>query len=109
MDCCVNNLGEFPHNADIDTGIIALVDGEYTLKLDIGGSSIIKKVTPGIGENIVIARPFNENFTYKLTIKDPNGDLVEEDECSNFSFKTFVAITPPCPEPDCEDEDIEYY
>lgn len=107
MSCCKKYLGEFPHSENIKTGIIAAIAGKFTINLGFGSAFLIKEVTVSAGEEIVIPKPFNENYLYSFTIKDPNGDLVEIDGCPNFTLKTFIQITDGCPTNDCDDSDID--
>lgn len=111
-ECCKKYLGEFPHNKDIDTKIIAAIAGTFIIRLDFGSSKLEKEIDLDAGDKIVIPRPFNENYLYNFTIEDPNGDLVEIEECTNFSLKTYIGINDECPTDDCDDssvDSIEYY
>lgn len=94
MDCCKNDLGEFAHNKDIDTGIEAGTSGLYELMFTGPGFSKFSKYYHfEAGSSIIIpAGILNEDFTYKLVITDPSGNAVSVNSCSNFSLKTFVNV-----------------
>ena len=93
MACCKNNLGEFPHNRDIDTGVVALQTGTHELRLKAANfttQSLWLNVT--LGGNIIIPQGnLNENFTYSFTIIQPDGTILEVTDCSNFSLTTFIS------------------
>ena len=108
MNCCKVNLGEFPHNEDINTGIKAPADGTYKLILSFGPDVKQKKETElSANDDIIIKPPFLESALYKLQIVDPNGDFVTFEDCPNFTFKTYIQTTENCYQGEaCE---IKYY
>ncbi len=101
MDCCVNNLGSFPHNADINTGLFATQNGVYKIHLQYVGGIITKRITLSVNDPVIIERPFNESYLYKFTIEKPDRTLLSVDDCTNFSLKTYVDTSEPC-EDSCE-------
>lgn len=95
MSCCNNYLGKFPHNQDIDTGIIANATGEFIFKFDYLGVVFRLIIDGQIDESLIIpAGRLNENFTYHFTIEDPSGNNIEIYDCEDFTLKTIVNITP---------------
>lgn len=92
MACCKNDLGSFPHNKDIDTGLVADDTGVYELLFT--GPNYVKfskylQVTAG--NNIIIPQGvLNEDFLYSLVITKPDGQLLLVNECSNHVLKTFI-------------------
>lgn len=108
MSCCNNYLGEFPHNEPVNTGIIATVTGVYTIRLQFNGAIIKKEINVTQGDPIVIDQRLNENYLYKFTIENPNGNLISQSTCENFSFKTFVNIDSGCDNTCAEDSDSVY-
>lgn len=108
MSCCNNYLGEYPHNESVNTGIIASVTGIYTVRLQYGGVIIKKEIPTTQGQPIIITGRLNENYLYKFTVEDPNGNLISELACTNFSFRTYVNITSNCDTTCNEDSDSVY-
>jgi len=103
MSCCNNYLGAFPHSQNIHTGLSATQNGTYTLELEFAGSKQFKYLNIIAPDEIIVYTPFNENYTYKMRIKQPDGTYLEVDGCSDHTFKTFVLVTEECGE-DCEFE-----
>lgn len=101
MNCCDNYLGAFPHNENIHTGIPALQNGTYTLELEFAGSKQFKYLNIVAPGEIIVYMPFNENYTYKMRIKQPDGEYLEVDGCSDHTFKTYILIDGDCGD-DCE-------
>lgn len=92
MSCCKNDLGSFPHNKDIDTGLEADATGVYEL-LFTGPNYVkfSKYLQVALGDNIIIPQgTLNEDFQYMLVITKPDGTAWEVDACPNFSLKTYV-------------------
>lgn len=94
--CCINNLGDKPHNENLDLGIQATQNGIYKAILFFAGMRITRKFTLAIGDDLIVPRPFNETYLYKMQIIQPDGTLLEVDSCDTFSFKTFIAIAEDC-------------
>lgn len=108
MSCCINYLGSFPHSDHINTGLSATVDGVYIFEIEFAGAKFYKTQTvigadPISPVSLIIPKLFNENYTYKLKIKKPDGTYLSVNGCSDHSFKTFVLITDGCGD-DCEFE-----
>ncbi|WP_282787174.1 hypothetical protein [Flavobacterium croceum] len=103
MDCCVNNLGRYPHNKEIDTYLVATEAGEHTLYLtDAKGNTfeLIKDVETGETIKIAIGE-LNENMVYNFTIDKPSGTKISVNDCETFQLKTIIntqinGCTNPC-------------
>lgn len=91
-DCCKKDLGRFPHNEDIDTTLTASMDGEYEFFFSgINGTEFSIKATFETGDALVIPKnKLNEDMLYKVQVKDPNGDLIETDDCPNYLITTYI-------------------
>lgn len=96
MNCCINDLGSYPHNEDIDIYIPASQAGEYIFVLFFNGVRIKRSVTFEYYDALVIPKPFNEDYTYTLQIIQPDGELLTVNDCENFSFKTYINIDRAC-------------
>lgn len=105
MNCCVNDLGRKPHNQDIDLGVQAEQTGKYIALLYFAGMVINRSFNLTLGDDLIIPRPFNEMYQYKMQIIQPDGELLKIDDCENFSFQTYINITPPCAPCDCDDDE----
>lgn len=108
MSCCKNYLGSFPHSDHINTGLDAVGDGTYTFELEFAGAKfyktqVVNGFDPTSPPKLIIPKPFNENYTYTMQIKLPDGTYYSVDGCTNHSFRTFVLVTDGCAE-DCEFE-----
>lgn len=108
MSCCTNDLGLKPHNQDINLGLDAEQDGEYKFILDFNGVKTTKKQTVEIGDDLILPRPFNEDFIYTMQIIRPDGTLLVVDDCDTFIFKTYIAVG-ECEQGACQDEETETY
>lgn len=106
--CCLNDLGSKPHNEDLDLGVQAVQAGVYKAILDFAGIKITRKVTLAIGDDLVIPRPFNETYQYKMQIIQPDGTLLKVNDCENFAFKTYISISEPCGQCEEEEDEEEY-
>lgn len=91
MSCCVNDVGSFPHNQDINTGIPVTVSGKYVVEMEFAGAKSIKELNIIAPSVITIPKPFNEDYTYKFKVRGPSG-YVSMDGCEEFTLKTYVAI-----------------
>jgi hypothetical protein len=109
MTCCINDIGFAPHNQDLSTGIDAIQDGEHTAILFFQGIRIFRKFPGVIGEELIVPRPFNESYLYKLQIQQPDGELISVNECVDFKFKIYIAADIVCPVPDCIEENQFYF
>jgi hypothetical protein len=102
MPCC-KHFGNFPHNQDVVISIPSPEIGKYIFWIDFNGAVIRREYDNFYAGDLVIEGPFNENYTYTFTIENPNGDLVEIDDCTQFTFKTFININSACNGNLCED------
>lgn len=97
MDCCNNFLGNYPHNADIDSGIVVPSSGTFKFKFKYLGAIIEKLITvifdEYIDQNFIIPNDLNANFLYEFTIEKPDGSLLSVNSCTDFSLKTYINIT----------------
>ena len=107
MVCCNNDLGSFPHNKTINTGINATQGGVYVAILIFGGMRLRREFSVDLGSLIKIPVPFNEDYLYSLQIEKPDGTLHSLNSCTNFSFKTYIALK-DCGDPCFEEEIIIY-
>jgi hypothetical protein len=101
MDCCKNELGNFPHNADINTGIMVLGGGDYVFNAGtINGTKIKFAVTiPDIdtpSELVIPKGILNEDFYYCFTVTDPGGEPVIDNYCEKFCLKTYIETNTTC-------------
>lgn len=103
-NCCFNDLGNFPHSSDINTGLIAPMSGIYEINIEFNGAIISKQINTLLGDQIIIKRPFPENYLLKFSITDPNGLLMEVEDCSNFKLKTFINTNSNCNGNICDDD-----
>lgn len=92
MTCCKNDLGSFPHNKEINTEIVAAQSGMHELMFTGPlGVKFTRYLNFGSGDPIVFpANTLNEDFQYLLVITQPDGTIMESDDCPNFSLKTFI-------------------
>jgi hypothetical protein len=105
MNCCINDLGLKAHNENIDLGVQADQAGQFIAVLFFAGMRINRAFTLAIGDDLIIPRPFNEMYQYKMQIKKPDGELLSINDCDTFAFQTYINITPPCaPCADCDEE-----
>jgi hypothetical protein len=96
-NCCKIDLGSYPHNEDINTGLEAAQAGVHHVKLSYLGSIIPMDLTLSIGQEIVIPNNrLNENYVYDMTIEQPDGTFYMSAECPNFKFKTYVSLNNAC-------------
>lgn len=101
MDCCKNELGNFPHNADIHTGIFVIGGGDYVFNAGkINGTILAFAVTipdSDTPKELVIPKGIlNEDFYYCFTIKDPLGEPIIENYCDTFCLKTYIETNTTC-------------
>ena len=108
MSCCTNNLGAFPHNKNLNTGIDAVFTGQYKAILFFAGVRITRYFNGVIGADLIIPMPFNEMYQYKMQIEQPDGTLLSYNGCTDFSFKTYIAMDLECPDYECTEEDFVY-
>lgn len=92
MACCKNDLGSFPHNKDINTGLQAAQSGMHELMFTGPNFTRFSKyLNVSIGEDIVIPQGIlNEDCVYAMVITQPDGTTIEQDACENFAFRTFI-------------------
>lgn len=92
MDCCINNLGRYPHNKEIDTFILATESGTHILYLtDAKGNTFELNKEVEIGEKIKIGiGELNENMLYQFTIQKPSGAYISVNDCEKFQLKTII-------------------
>lgn len=92
MDCCINDLGRFPHNEIINTGIIAAQVGDHFLYMNAptGGTfTLVKNLA--IGEALTIAiGQLNESMIYNFKVAQPDGALISVADCENFRLQTII-------------------
>jgi hypothetical protein len=108
MSCCINNLGAFPHNKDLNTGINSAFTGQYKAILFFAGVRITRLFNGVIGSPLIIPKPFNEMYQYKMQIEQPDGSILVHNGCSDFVFKTYISMDLECPDYECIEEDFVY-
>ena len=107
-ECCKNDLGNVPHNEGVAIGVNTDEGGIHTAILFFAGVRIQRKFTIALGSPIIIPKPFNELYQYKVQIEKPSGTLVTLLSCENFVFKTYPALSEDCGNPCLEEETIIY-
>jgi hypothetical protein len=107
-NCCNTDLGIFAHNKEINLGVKATQNGFHIIELigpNFAGFTL--RYYYFAGADIIIPQgKLNEDFFYKLKIKQPDNTYLETDTCPNYSLKTFVS-TVFCSL--CTDDEIIYY
>lgn len=103
MNCCTHELGIFPHNEEINTGIATSIGvGNYLLMFTgINGTKfgLTIIITDPITEPTLIIPKgtLNEDMRYCFTILGPSDAYITDaNGCGNFCLKTYIAITPNC-------------
>ena len=93
--CCTStmNLGCFGSCEDINTGIVAAMDGDYTVNAYFLAAVITQTVPLLTGEELIIPNIYNENATIIFNIQDPNGDDVTLLGNDCLSITTFIQKT----------------
>lgn len=92
MSCCVNDLGSFPHNRVIDTGLDAVAAGIYELRFTGANFTKFSKfLNLGAGDDIEIpVGILNEDFTYNFEVIQPDLTKMEVDDCTTFGIQVFI-------------------
>jgi len=92
MDCCLNDLGKFPHNESLNLGITADQDGDFIFyMISPTGGHFNLKYPFTTGEDLIIPiGALNESMTYKFKIEKPDGSFVSVDTCENFQLITII-------------------
>ncbi len=110
MDCCKINLENFPHNEDINTGLVAVQDGVHEFKFNAMNFTVLSyKKTFGIGDPIIIPQGLlSEDFTYKFTIKQPDATnfetTVDSVTCDTFVLRTYISTNTLCDDYICDNQ-----
>lgn len=111
MNCCSNNLGMFPHNKEIDTGILCVIAGTYVINVDSAdGNKFAIEQEKEIADKIKFAiGDLNENMEHVFTVTDPNGELIKINDCEFFKLQTYINTRKhECPD-NCDDSDNTSY
>ena len=90
---CLNKLGDFPHNTNVDTNIPLTGGVNYELDLkDSKGCRRIEFINPLINTNLTINKDWlNENMSYTFMLYDITNDtFIKVNDCENFQFTTFI-------------------
>lgn len=104
--CCSNNLGKFPHNKPVDTGIL-LDPGTYTILIE-GANDDIFELEKEIeaGEKLIFdIGELNENMIYKFQIRKEDDSLYTLNNCTIFKLKTFINTKIDGCTDNCDDAD----
>lgn len=103
MDCCKNELGIFPHNKDIKTGLLTTDGvGNYLLTFTgINGTKFGLTITitdPITEPTLIIPKgTLNEDFYYCFTVYGPTDTfLTDANGCGTFCLRMYIEITPNC-------------
>jgi hypothetical protein len=98
MECCKNDIGKFPHNEAINTGIVVPVYGTYEIELSAMNFTTFKlKQKYGAGDTIIIPQgTLCEDFLYNFTVKKPDGTFLQVNSCENFILKTYISTNNLC-------------
>lgn len=92
MNCCLIKLGVFPHNAVINTGIIATQVGDHLLYMEAASSNkfILTKALQ-VGDEIKFdIGQLNESMAYNFKVEQPDGTLITQNTCENFNLITII-------------------
>jgi len=102
MECCKKDLGKFPHNQNIDTGLIAAKTGTHEFQFSAANfTEFSYKKYFTIGDKIIIPKKvLNEDFIYNFQIKQPDGTLFVapfgDGGCENLVLRTYVSTNNLC-------------
>jgi len=96
-NCNILHLGEFPHDADINTGLVAVQDGVHTCKLFIAGIFFKQlEYDLNIGDTLIFEATeiskINENAHVEFIVVQPDTTLFVSGSFRWFSFKTYINI-----------------
>lgn len=110
MECCKNNLGSFPHNAAILTGVDTDEAGVHKLEFTgINGTKHIVTIDvqdPAGDPEIYIPKGIlNEDMFYLFTIEKPSGDKIITDDCENYSLTIYIQTNSSCGDLCAEDDE----
>lgn len=111
MDCCINDLGKFPHNEPINLGITAPQDGEFIFyMISPTGGRFNLKYNFLTGEDLIIPiETLNESMAYKFKIEQPDGVLMTKDTCENFQLTTIINTQQNGCNDTCDADPASYY
>lgn len=107
MSCCVNNLGRYSHNKEIDTFIVVSEDGTYDVHIEeASGNTFVLSKELDAGQTIkFLVGELNESMVHKFTIQKPDGSNLFVNDCDNFKLQTIINTQlDGCHDP-CEDSD----
>lgn len=108
IDCCKKDLGKFPHNQNIDTGLEAVQTGTHEFQFSaMNFTEFSYKKYFTIGDKITIPKNvLNEDFIYNFQIKQPDGEyfLAEIDGlgCPNLMLRTYISTNKICNDYICD-------
>jgi hypothetical protein len=104
MTCCTNILGPMPHNADVNLGVVAAQTGNHTFLIYALGSLRQRTMEFTAGDDLIVPKPWNEQMTYRVEIRQPDGTLFSNNDCTDFTFNTIVAIDETCGTEQCDED-----
>lgn len=107
MNCCKNDKGQFPHNQNIDLGVVIPATETWYLEFTgINGTKFEVSVPYTMGDNLIIPKGLlNEDMYYcvKAYYWDEEARVPEKvyltegvEECDNFCFKTYILTNKDC-------------
>lgn len=107
MGCCVNNLGRYSHNKEIDTFIMISETGTYGAHMEAAnGNTFVLEKAINAGQTLKFSiGELNESMVYKFTIQKPDGTNLAVNDCEFFKLQTIINTQlDGCPDL-CDDSD----
>lgn len=107
MGCCVNNLGRYSHNKEIDTFIMMPDAGTYYVHMEAAsGNTFVLDKAVNAAETIKFnVGELNESMIYKFTIQQEDGTNFKVNNCEFFKLQTIINTQiDGCPDL-CDDSD----
>lgn len=90
---CLNKLGEYPHNANVELPIPLIGGTDYEIYLrDSKNDRRIELIQLPINQNLIVKKEWlNESMAYTFRLYDlANGVFIQVNNCNNFQFTTFI-------------------
>lgn len=93
MFTCTNttNLGCYPACSVVDLPLIATQSGTHVAEFEFMGMRLEKNLSGAIGVEFSLdTSALNEEYEYKLKIKQPDGEYFADNDITCFVLKTFI-------------------
>jgi hypothetical protein len=92
MECCLNNLGKYPHNKEINTNITAPATGDYVFYFTTSNSNNFSlTINFEVGDKLIIpVSTLNESMVHTFRIEKPDGNFITQNECDVFGLQTII-------------------